>query len=168
MRQVRDCAALRGYLQDCLDRRLFPAADKTEAHLAVCPQCRAWQETLFSAAGDLRAALSSEVEALPPVPPGALYARARDRQPRRRRRLGGIAAALVLAVGLGAAAAGIYGRQRASAMAEAGSEYLMEVIFADNLLEGTDLGPGLEGNGSWLAGTLEVEELFTMEPLTVF
>jgi len=166
MRQETDCAALRGYLQDCLDRRQSPATDKTQAHLAVCPECRAWQKTLLGAAGGLRAALSSEVEALPPVPPGALYARARDRQPRRRRRLGGIAAALVLAVGLSAAAAGIYSRQRAAAMAEAGSEYLMEVIFADNLLDSAD--PGLALEGDWLAGTLETENLYSMEPLTVF
>jgi predicted anti-sigma-YlaC factor YlaD len=167
MMKETDCAALRRHVQDCLDRGEAPPAARTEAHLAACPDCRAWRETLLAAAAGLRAALDAEIAALPPPAFDARRAALRAERARRRRRLAGIAAALVLAVGLSAAGAGIYGRRRSLTLAEAGSSYLLDLLFADSLLL-EDADPVLEGNGSWLAGTLESGELFTMEPLTVF
>jgi predicted anti-sigma-YlaC factor YlaD len=173
MKQKKDCAALRGYLQDCLDRGVSPAAEKSEEHLTRCPDCRAFAETLSAAAAGLQAALTARVEALPPLDPAVLKERIRAGLSRRRhsrkRRLAGIAAALVLAVGLSAAAAGILSRRRSLTLTEAGGDYLLDILFADNLLlESADPNLALEGNGGWLADTLESEKLYSMEPLTVF
>jgi len=175
MKREMDCEEARDYLQDCLDRGEFPQvrgelSDRVRAHLTECPDCRAWQETLAGAAAGLQGALTARIEAVPPLRPAALEARIRaGRLRRRRRRLAGIAAALIMAIGLSVTAAGILSRRRSPALTEAGGDYLLEVLFTDSLLlESSYSGLVLEGNGGWLADTLESTEIYNMEPLTIF
>jgi predicted anti-sigma-YlaC factor YlaD len=174
MRLPKECAALRSYLQDCLDRGADPEESRI-SHLRVCPECRAWKSSLAAAAGELRAALEAETAALPPLQTDALRAlraaHTTAARARTRRRLSAVAALLMLAVGLGTAV-GLKRRrlQLQAARAESGSEYLVELIFTTEYLEGSNLGLALTGNGNggWTADTLQSGELYSMEPLTLF